>query len=210
MTQHDLVLVSADASPTAGQLDRAVAAYLTRFTGSSRGHARSDLRCFLAWSASNWLGMLSMTGAWIRWPHGGRTWSSTSGGCRRSGASSRPRSRAGSPSSRASTGPLSLTACWTTRPPSMSGVQPCHPSRPPSASRTCSSRPCSPPAANQPAHPTSPSSRCSGCSACASSKPPAPTSPTWARSTAIACSGCAAKEPRSSSRNPSTPRTASM
>jgi integrase/recombinase XerD len=50
MTQHELAfLPAADASLTAGQLDRAIAAYLTRFTGSSREHARSDLRCFLAW-----------------------------------------------------------------------------------------------------------------------------------------------------------------
>jgi integrase/recombinase XerD len=50
MTQHDLVLVSAhNTSPAAGPLDQAVAAYLTRFTGSSREHARSDLRCFLTW-----------------------------------------------------------------------------------------------------------------------------------------------------------------
>ena len=51
MIQHELVPVTADAWPTADQLDRAAAAYLTRFTGSSRDHARSDLRCFLAWCA---------------------------------------------------------------------------------------------------------------------------------------------------------------
>jgi hypothetical protein len=31
------------------------AAYLTRFTGSSREHARSDLRCFLTWCADRHL-----------------------------------------------------------------------------------------------------------------------------------------------------------
>jgi hypothetical protein len=48
MNEHDLVLApTSDAGP-ADQLAKAVAAYLTRFTGSSREHARSDLRCFLA------------------------------------------------------------------------------------------------------------------------------------------------------------------
>jgi integrase/recombinase XerD len=56
MMQHDLALAFAhDAAPTADQLDRAVAAYLTRFTGSSREHARSDLRCFLTWCADRQL-----------------------------------------------------------------------------------------------------------------------------------------------------------
>ncbi len=49
MNQHELAPVSADAWQPTDQLDRAVAAYLTRFTGSSREHARSDLRCFLSW-----------------------------------------------------------------------------------------------------------------------------------------------------------------
>src|SRR5258708_29292742 len=53
MTQHDLALVSSSATgpSVACQLDRAVAAYLTRFTGSFRERARSDVRCFLAWCA---------------------------------------------------------------------------------------------------------------------------------------------------------------
>jgi len=34
-----------------GQLRLAVAAYLARFTGSSRSHAESDLRCYLTWCA---------------------------------------------------------------------------------------------------------------------------------------------------------------
>jgi len=59
MTQHDLVLPPTDdarsAAGPAGLLDRAVAAYLTRFTGSSREHVRSDLRCFLAWCAERHL-----------------------------------------------------------------------------------------------------------------------------------------------------------
>lgn len=48
MNQHELAPVAADAWQATDQLDRAVAAYLTRFTGSSREHARSDLRCFLS------------------------------------------------------------------------------------------------------------------------------------------------------------------
>jgi hypothetical protein len=39
-----------------------VAAYLTRITGSSRDHARSDLRCSLAWCADRSLDPLG-------WPH---------------------------------------------------------------------------------------------------------------------------------------------
>jgi integrase/recombinase XerD len=49
MNQHDLVLGPTSHAGPADDLDRAAAAYLTRFTGSSREHARSDLRCFLAW-----------------------------------------------------------------------------------------------------------------------------------------------------------------
>jgi hypothetical protein len=47
MIQHEAAPIAADTWPATDQLDRAVAAYLTRFTGSSREHARSDLRCFL-------------------------------------------------------------------------------------------------------------------------------------------------------------------
>src|SRR5262245_656612 len=46
MIQHDLVPVPADACQTSDQLNRAIAAYLTRFTGASRDQARSDLRAF--------------------------------------------------------------------------------------------------------------------------------------------------------------------
>jgi len=49
MIQHDLAPVPADAWQTPDQLNRAIAAYLTRFTGASRDHARSDLRAFLSW-----------------------------------------------------------------------------------------------------------------------------------------------------------------
>jgi hypothetical protein len=59
MIQHDLAPVPANAWQIADQLDRAVAAYLTRFTGTSRDHARSDLRCFLSWCGERQLHPLS-------------------------------------------------------------------------------------------------------------------------------------------------------
>jgi integrase/recombinase XerD len=40
---------------TADQLRLAVPAYLARFTGSSRQHTDSDLRCFLTWCAERGL-----------------------------------------------------------------------------------------------------------------------------------------------------------
>src|SRR5215831_8539584 len=66
-------------APCTDQLRLAVAAYLARFQGSSREHTESDLRCYLSWCAER---------AWIRWPRAARTWSCTSGGCRRSASSS--------------------------------------------------------------------------------------------------------------------------
>ncbi len=41
--------------PFTDQLRLAVAAYLARFTGSSREHTESDLRCYLAWCAERGL-----------------------------------------------------------------------------------------------------------------------------------------------------------
>jgi integrase/recombinase XerD len=46
-------------SPFTDQLRLAVAAYLARFTGSSREHTESDLRCFLAWCAERGLDPLA-------------------------------------------------------------------------------------------------------------------------------------------------------
>ena len=40
-----------DSTAATDRLRLAVAAYLARYTGSSRDHAHSDLRCFLAWCA---------------------------------------------------------------------------------------------------------------------------------------------------------------
>jgi hypothetical protein len=42
-----------------GQLRLAVAAYLARFTGSSREHTKSDLRCYLSWCAERSLDPLT-------------------------------------------------------------------------------------------------------------------------------------------------------
>jgi len=55
MIQHDLAPVPADAWQTTDQLNRAIAAHLTRFTGASRDHACSDLRAFLSWCAERHL-----------------------------------------------------------------------------------------------------------------------------------------------------------
>jgi hypothetical protein len=41
----------ADSRAAADPLRLAVPAYLARYTGCSRDHAHSDLRCFLAWCA---------------------------------------------------------------------------------------------------------------------------------------------------------------
>jgi integrase/recombinase XerD len=61
----------ADSSAAADQLRLAVAAYLARYTGSSRDHAHSDLRCFLAWCAERGLDPLAASRVhlelYIRW-----------------------------------------------------------------------------------------------------------------------------------------------
>ena len=52
MTFTELASVPSDSPPPfTDQLQLAVAAYLARFTGSSREHTESDLRCYLAWCA---------------------------------------------------------------------------------------------------------------------------------------------------------------
>jgi hypothetical protein len=45
--------------PAADPLRLAVAAYLARFTGSSRDHTESDLRCYLSWCADRGLDPLA-------------------------------------------------------------------------------------------------------------------------------------------------------
>src|SRR5580765_1756393 len=57
--------------PFTDQLRLAVAAYLARFTGSSRAHTDSDLRCYLTWCAERGLDPLAATRPhlelYIRW-----------------------------------------------------------------------------------------------------------------------------------------------
>ena len=85
MSFTDLTSVPADHPVLfTGQLRLAVAAYLARFTGPSRQHAESDLRCYLSWCAKRALAC---------WQPATGTWSCTSGGCRRSATSSPPLSR---------------------------------------------------------------------------------------------------------------------
>jgi len=60
MPSIPLVPVSSDPpEPFTGQLRLAAAAYLARFTGSSREHTESDLRCYLAWCAERGLDPLA-------------------------------------------------------------------------------------------------------------------------------------------------------
>ena len=56
MHYNELVPAQAGALvPHADRLRLAVAAYLARFTGTSRDHTDSDLRCYLAWCAERGL-----------------------------------------------------------------------------------------------------------------------------------------------------------
>jgi hypothetical protein len=60
MSFTDLTSVAADhPAPFTDQLRLAVAAYLARFTGSSRRHTESDLRCYLSWCAQRELDPLA-------------------------------------------------------------------------------------------------------------------------------------------------------
>ena len=92
---------AADALP-ADRVRLAAFAYLARFTGSSREHTESDLRCYLRWCADRGL---------ARWPRAARTWSGTSGGCRKPAGSSPPPSHGGSRWPPGSTAPASSTPC---------------------------------------------------------------------------------------------------
>src|ERR1700733_5728600 len=65
ITFTDLASVPSHPSePFTDRLRLAVAAYLARFKDSSREHAESDLRCYLAWCAERGLDPLA-----ARWPH---------------------------------------------------------------------------------------------------------------------------------------------
>ena len=189
ITFTELASAAGDAPPKpfTGRLRLAVAAYLARFKGSS-------VRTPNPTCAATWAGAPSM--AWTRWPPSGRTWSCTSGGCRRSAGSSPLPPPAGSPSWRGSTGPACWTASSSTRPPSTSAALRSPPNHPPSGSPTCTSRRCSPPPGSHRTRATSRWWPCSACLACGSSKLLAPTSPTWVKNTATGCCACAARAAR--------------
>jgi hypothetical protein len=67
---HFSELVPVQSGP-AGQLRIAVAAYLARYTGTSRDHTESDLRCYLTWCADRGLDPLAarrpQLDLYIRW-----------------------------------------------------------------------------------------------------------------------------------------------
>jgi hypothetical protein len=72
MNPTELASVPSDRlAPPTDQLRLAVAAYLTRFKGSSREHTESDLRCYLAWCTERGLDPLAARGPhlelYIRW-----------------------------------------------------------------------------------------------------------------------------------------------
>jgi hypothetical protein len=59
MHYSDSLPISAYGGAPAGLLQLAAAAYLARFTGSSREHTQSDLRCYLGWRAGRRLDPLA-------------------------------------------------------------------------------------------------------------------------------------------------------
>jgi integrase/recombinase XerD len=67
---ESIAVFSSDDAP-AGHVRLAAAAYLGRFTDSSREHAESDLRCYLVWCAERGLDPLAARRAdlelYIRW-----------------------------------------------------------------------------------------------------------------------------------------------
>jgi hypothetical protein len=74
MSFADLTSVPADhPAPCTDQLRLAVGAYLARFTGPSRQHTESDLRCYLSWCAQRALDPLVARRPhlelYIRWIH---------------------------------------------------------------------------------------------------------------------------------------------
>ena len=61
MNLTELASVPSDSPlPFTDRLRLAVAAYLARFTGSSREHTESDLRCYLSWCAERGLDALAV------------------------------------------------------------------------------------------------------------------------------------------------------
>jgi integrase/recombinase XerD len=158
MTPHDLVLVPAhDASPAAGPLDQATAAYLTRLTGSSREHARSDLRCFLTWCAERNPDPLDARRPhlelYVRWMQEIRHFKPSTVSRRFSVVAGFYRTAV-------------IDAVLDHSPADHVRRPRCRRSHRPWDSPTCSSKRCSPPAASRPTRATSHSSPCSDCSHC--------------------------------------------
>ena len=75
---------SRQAGPLTDQLQLAVTAYLARF--KVRPVSTPNRTCAATSPGAQ-------SSAWTRWPPSGRTWSCTSGGCRKSAGSSPPRRR---------------------------------------------------------------------------------------------------------------------
>jgi hypothetical protein len=119
--------------PFTGQLRLAVAAYLARFKGSSRDHTESDLRSFLTWCAERGLDPLAtrrpQLELYIRGMQEIRRFKPS-------------RCRGASQSRRASAGPVSSMASWSTYPPSTSAAPRARLNHPLLGLPTCSSRPC--------------------------------------------------------------------
>jgi hypothetical protein len=134
MNFAELASVPADPpAPFTDQLRLAVAAYLTRFKGSSREHTESDLHCYLSWCAERGLDPLTARRPhlelYIRWMQEIRRFKpSTVPGASRSWPGS--------------TALASSTAFWSTHPPSMSTAPRSQRNPPPLGSLTCSLRPC--------------------------------------------------------------------
>ena len=190
MTFTDLASVpSRPLAPFTDRLRLAVAAYLARFTGSSRQHTESDLRCYLAWCAEHGLDPLAAQRPhlelYIRWMQEIRRFKPSTVSRRFSVA-------AGFYRTCVLDGVLEHSPAEHVRRPAV-------PAESPTLGFTHLQFEALLTAARESANP------CDfalvamlGCSACGSSKPPARTSPTSARSTATGSCACAARAPRSS------------
>jgi integrase/recombinase XerD len=190
MTSADLTAVPSDPLvPFTDQLRLAVAAYLARFTGLSRQHTESDLRCYLSWCAKRGLDPLAARRPhlelYIRWMQEiryfkpstvSRRFSVTAGFCRNCVIDGllehSPAEHVRRPAAPAESPTLGFTHLQFER--------------------------CLPPPASPLIRVRSRWWPCLACWACGSSKPQGPTSPISARSTATGCCGYAARGPRSS------------
>jgi site-specific recombinase XerD len=135
----------------AGQLRLAVAAYLARFTGSSREHTQSDLRCYLSWCAERGLDPVAARRPhlelYIRWMQEIRRFKPSTVSRRFSVA-------AGFYRTCVIDGILKHSPAEHVRRPSVPAESP---------TLICSSRPCSPRPGNHRTRPTSRWWPCSGC-----------------------------------------------